>query len=634
EVTGVTLSEQILDKLPLEVTPPTCTVSSLADLEAKKSSYTGTADSGDEIVLGSVNQIPNEDENEVMDEDHVGKDNTPENEENVEKEAVEEEGDNAMPVPQVRISEDGTIVVNEASLLVEASPPKTHDHCDSEVVYEKASYTTYASFKKKTHTSAWTDRETNKFYKALSTVGTDFTLINAILPNRTRHEIKNKFKKEERINRGLVDHAIKLRKHFDMSVFEQTESDIEAEKEEQRKRDKKQRKSKSYKPRQKRGRKKKTSSKQKHKEDDDESDADVAMESNEEEEAESKDGDDNEEEDVEINTILGKPTRSGRQPKIVKSFTVNTECLGRKRRGRAKDIPQGSILAVPTLQTQKTANEFDKYASPSVASDTSDSHKEKQDTPTVHKETINDAQTPGSDTQGSLVAAGENIVIIHNPGSGSSRNIVIVHTPNARNAASALVTSPDIAAAGIETTPLSGMKVTQLMVNDVQQIQASNHGSQIDEVINNNADVSKITVDNETTVVDSLDNCAVIESLVNSGVIESLSNKRTSESVVTDDGVIDTLDSGEIITPSECSEIIEVEDNLIEVEDVETSDIIESSDEFMGAEAVVEINASQHVSRGIMMTATSLPFIPPTVPVTTSSSITNVINMNIKDHTD
>ena len=50
--------------------------------------------------------------------------------------------------------------------------------------------------------------DTAKFYMALSAVGTDFTMINAMFPKRTRQQIKNKFKREERLNRIALDKAI------------------------------------------------------------------------------------------------------------------------------------------------------------------------------------------------------------------------------------------------------------------------------------------------------------------------------------------------------------------------------------------------------------------------------------------
>ena len=50
--------------------------------------------------------------------------------------------------------------------------------------------------------------DTQKFFKALSAVGTDFGTINAMFPSRTRAEIKRKFKREERINRKKVDQAL------------------------------------------------------------------------------------------------------------------------------------------------------------------------------------------------------------------------------------------------------------------------------------------------------------------------------------------------------------------------------------------------------------------------------------------
>ena len=39
-------------------------------------------------------------------------------------------------------------------------------------------------------------------------VGTDFTLITKLLRTRTREEIKKKFKKEDKKNRGIINMAL------------------------------------------------------------------------------------------------------------------------------------------------------------------------------------------------------------------------------------------------------------------------------------------------------------------------------------------------------------------------------------------------------------------------------------------
>ncbi|KAL4450268.1 hypothetical protein ABPG74_008974 [Tetrahymena malaccensis] len=63
---------------------------------------------------------------------------------------------------------------------------------------------------KKQHTKKWSDEETLRFFKGLQVFGTDFSLIQKLFPYRTRAQIKNKFRKEEKENSKLVEESIRL----------------------------------------------------------------------------------------------------------------------------------------------------------------------------------------------------------------------------------------------------------------------------------------------------------------------------------------------------------------------------------------------------------------------------------------
>ena len=106
--------------------------------------------------------------------------------------------------PQLKFAEDGSIIINEESLFINRS--------EEEPVYngtvvegEQIDNLTYISYRKFHHTKKWTDRETAKFYKALSMIGTDFTMIQRLFTHRSRDEIKRKFKREEKLNQALID---------------------------------------------------------------------------------------------------------------------------------------------------------------------------------------------------------------------------------------------------------------------------------------------------------------------------------------------------------------------------------------------------------------------------------------------
>lgn len=62
--------------------------------------------------------------------------------------------------------------------------------------------------------------ETKKFYRALNVVGTDFSLMKPYFRNRTRRELKLKFKKEERLNPNLVNKALAEPLDFDITELE------------------------------------------------------------------------------------------------------------------------------------------------------------------------------------------------------------------------------------------------------------------------------------------------------------------------------------------------------------------------------------------------------------------------------
>ncbi|KAG7481336.1 hypothetical protein MATL_G00065520 [Megalops atlanticus] len=135
-----------------------------------------------------------------------------------------EEDDNVMDeqllVPKVKVAEDGSLVIDEDSLTVEvlkAKAPAVVEENDP--IFERGSTTTYSSFRKLCHTKVWSNRETDMFFLAISMVGTDFSLICQLFPHRTRAEIKNKFKREERANSWRIDKAFGEKRPFDLKFF-------------------------------------------------------------------------------------------------------------------------------------------------------------------------------------------------------------------------------------------------------------------------------------------------------------------------------------------------------------------------------------------------------------------------------
>ncbi|KAK6192653.1 hypothetical protein SNE40_004088 [Patella caerulea] len=162
----------------------------------------------------------------------------------------------AMLVPQVTIGPDGSMIINEQSLVVEAEHEK-EVLSPTEIVEEDDVYVNYNSFRNKGTTKCWLDNETARFYRALSALGTDFSLMSSLFPHRTRRELKNKFKREERYNRQMVDMAIKMRTPLSLESFESIESVLEKDKQDRenkrkasikRKKEEKQSGNPAYKP--------------------------------------------------------------------------------------------------------------------------------------------------------------------------------------------------------------------------------------------------------------------------------------------------------------------------------------------------------------------------------------------------
>ncbi|XP_034297069.1 transcription factor TFIIIB component B'' homolog isoform X2 [Pantherophis guttatus] len=130
------------------------------------------------------------------------------------------EDDGSLLVPRVKVAEDGSIILDEESLTVEVL--RTKGQCvveENDPIFERGSTTTYSSFRKSYYTRPWSEKETDMFFLAISMVGTDFSMISQLFPHRARTEIKNKFKREEKVNGWRIDKAFKEKRPFDFSFF-------------------------------------------------------------------------------------------------------------------------------------------------------------------------------------------------------------------------------------------------------------------------------------------------------------------------------------------------------------------------------------------------------------------------------
>merc|ERR1719290_952224 len=132
----------------------------------------------------------------------------------VDEDSVKTEDDEAMPAPRVKVGPNGEIILDEASTVVEtkaAKEAKKNIELSPIVVEKTNRATNYGTWSKKRKHSDWSDRETLKFYRALSMVGTDFSMMASLFGKKTRQELKLKFKKEEKINGPLIDRCLTSR---------------------------------------------------------------------------------------------------------------------------------------------------------------------------------------------------------------------------------------------------------------------------------------------------------------------------------------------------------------------------------------------------------------------------------------
>lgn len=80
--------------------------------------------------------------------------------------------------------------------------------------------TGYGIYKRPKKGRDWSISETLRFYRTLNTVGTDFSLMLSLFPGRTRRDLKLKFKKEEKLNRALIDKVLMNPLDFDLADLE------------------------------------------------------------------------------------------------------------------------------------------------------------------------------------------------------------------------------------------------------------------------------------------------------------------------------------------------------------------------------------------------------------------------------
>ncbi|XP_010274684.1 PREDICTED: uncharacterized protein LOC104609943 isoform X2 [Nelumbo nucifera] len=92
----------------------------------------------------------------------------------------------------------------------------------------------YHSFMDRTPHGRWSKQDTELFYQAVRQFGTDFAMIQQLFPNRSRHQVKLKYKKEERKHPSLLYDALTNRSkdhsHFELVIERLQQATAQAEK--------------------------------------------------------------------------------------------------------------------------------------------------------------------------------------------------------------------------------------------------------------------------------------------------------------------------------------------------------------------------------------------------------------------
>ncbi|CAI5978491.1 unnamed protein product [Closterium sp. NIES-64] len=116
-------------------------------------------------------------------------------------------GGGGVFAPQVTVI-DGRIVVNEASLTVDAQGGRDDAMEGYKRVEESSARLNYGTHMKREKSDRWSVDETTQWYQALQQFGTDFEMLQALFPKRSRRQMKAKFKREETLHPHLVTHAL------------------------------------------------------------------------------------------------------------------------------------------------------------------------------------------------------------------------------------------------------------------------------------------------------------------------------------------------------------------------------------------------------------------------------------------
>jgi hypothetical protein len=110
-------------------------------------------------------------------------------------------------------------VVND-QIVFNSVTPESFD--DNEII---TSYT-YMNKKGKGNRKRWNEKENILFYKSLECCGCDFSMMNILFPDRSRSNLKEKYKKEFKKNSSQIEKSIEKYKKFNLERFNELKREI------------------------------------------------------------------------------------------------------------------------------------------------------------------------------------------------------------------------------------------------------------------------------------------------------------------------------------------------------------------------------------------------------------------------
>ncbi|SBT44209.1 high mobility group protein B3, putative (HMGB3) [Plasmodium ovale wallikeri] len=109
---------------------------------------------------------------------------------------------------------------NNTSLLMKSKYDMNEDFSRCQIEQYKDAY-------KRRKACKWSDDDTNRFYEAIEMFGIDLMMVRALLPSFTDKQIRDKYKKEKKMNPQKIEQAVRANKEIDLDAYEREHGKID-----------------------------------------------------------------------------------------------------------------------------------------------------------------------------------------------------------------------------------------------------------------------------------------------------------------------------------------------------------------------------------------------------------------------